>query len=101
MLNYRLEMSVLIVSIEEAKKYLRVDSDEESALITDMINSAEEICEGILRFPLTEFDKIPETVKVSILFIVSNMYEKREEANMKEVIELVTRLLFSYRKESW
>jgi len=91
----------LVISIEEAKKYLRVDSDEESALITDMINSAEEICEGILRFPLTEFNEIPETVKQAVLFIVANMYEKREEADMKEIIELVTRLLFSYRKESW
>jgi len=94
-------MSVLVISIEEAKKYLRVDNSDEDTLITDMINSAEEICEGILRFPLTEFDKVPETVKQSILFIVSNMYEKRDEANMKKIIELVTRLLFSYRKESW
>jgi len=94
-------MSVLVISIEEAKKYLRVDNSDEDTLITDMINSAEEICEGILRFPLTEFDKVPETVKVAVLFIVSNMYEKRDEADMKEVIELVTRLLFSYRKESW
>lgn len=91
----------MIVSLEEIKLYLRVDGDEENTLITNFIITAEEICEGILRFSLSEFAEVPETVKQAILYTVANMYEKREEVDMKEVLNVVTRLLFSYRKEGW
>ena len=37
------EVSVLIVSLEEAKQYLRIDGDEEDALITTFVNTAEEL----------------------------------------------------------
>jgi uncharacterized phage protein (predicted DNA packaging) len=88
-------------SLEEVKLYLRVDGDEENTLITNFMNTAEEICEGILRFPLSEFIEVPETVKQAIMYVVANLYEKREAVEMKEVLNVATRLLFSYRKEGW
>lgn len=91
----------MIISLEEAKLYLRVDGNEEDTLITNFITAAEEICEGILRFSLTDFIELPETVKQAILFAVVNMYELRENFEVKEVLETMTRLVFSYRKESW
>jgi uncharacterized phage protein (predicted DNA packaging) len=91
----------MYVSLEEVKLYLRVDGDGENTLITNFIIAAEEICEGVLRFPLSEFTEVPETVKQAILYAVANMYEKREEIDMKELLNVVTRLLFSYRREGW
>ena len=91
----------MVVSLDEAKLYLKVDGDEEDALITSFILAAEELCEGVLRFPLSEFVAIPDTLKNAVFYTVANMYEKREEADMKEVISIVTRLLFPYRKEGW
>jgi len=91
----------LIVSLEEAKLYLRVDGDAEDALITVFIETAEEICEGILRSSLSEFEEIPDTVKQAIMYVVANLYEKRETLDMKEVMDIVSRLLFSYRKDGW
>lgn len=91
----------MVVSLEEAKLYLRVDGDEENTLITNFVFTAEEICEGVLRFPLTDFDEVPETLKQAILYAAANMYEKRDAVDMKEVLNVVTRLLFSYRKEGW
>jgi len=91
----------LVVTLEEAKLYLRVDSDEENALITKFILIAEELCEDILRYKLLEFETIPEAVRQAILYAVANMYEQRETFDVKSVIETITRLLFSYRKESW
>ncbi|MEG0729631.1 MAG: hypothetical protein RR420_08415 [Anaerovoracaceae bacterium] len=44
---------------------------------------------------------MPETVKQVILYATANMYEKREAVDMKEVLNVATRLLFSYRKEGW
>lgn len=91
----------MIVTLEEVKLYLRIDGDEENMLITNFVYSAEEICEGILRYPLSEFDVIPETVKQAIIYATASMYEKREDIDMKEVMNVLTRLLFSYRKEGW
>lgn len=91
----------MVLSLEEVKLYLRVDGDEENTLITNFILVAEELCEGVLRYPLAELTVIPEAVKQSILYAVANMYEEREKADIKVVIEVMTRLLFAYRKESW
>jgi uncharacterized phage protein (predicted DNA packaging) len=91
----------MTISLEEVKLYLRVDGDEENTLITSFILSAEEICEEILRFQLTEFSELPETVKQAILYAVGNMYEEREKIDMKKIQEVMSRLLYSYRKESW
>lgn len=90
-----------MLTLEEAKKYLRVDGDEEDSLITDFIQSAVDICEGIMRRSITEFDPVPETINQAILFIVSQFYEFRESINVSELIETSKRLLFAYRKESW
>lgn len=91
----------MIVSLEETKIYLRIDGDEENTLVTNFISTAEELCEGVLRFPLSEFEEVPETVRQAVLYLVASMYEMRETINMKEVMDVVTRLLFTYRRESW
>ncbi|NFE94360.1 head-tail connector protein [Clostridium botulinum] len=91
----------MVVTLEETKLYLRVDGDGENTLITKFILTAEELCEDILRYKLTEFEIIPEAVRQAILYAVANMYEMRETFDVKSVIETMVRLLFSYRKESW
>ena len=90
-----------MLSLEEVKLYLRIDGDEEDALIASFLDTAIDLCEGILRFPLSEFEKLPETVKQALLYGVAAMYEKREGASIKEILDVLKRLLFAYRKESW
>jgi len=94
-------VGVLIVTLEEAKLYLKVDGNEDDTLISDCINAAEELCEDILRFPVSEFLEVPETVKQAVLYAIGNLYEQRETMDMKLMIELMTRLLFAYRREGW
>ncbi len=86
-----------MLSLEEVKLYLRINGDEEDALIASFLDTAIELCEGILRFPLSEF----ETLKQALLYGVAAMYEKREGASIKEILDVLKRLLFAYRKESW
>lgn len=91
----------MVISLEEVKLYLRVDGDEENTLITNFITTAEELCEGILRYPLSEFITVPETLKQAILFAVANIYEQRENFDVKSVVDVMTRLLFAYRVDQW
>jgi uncharacterized phage protein (predicted DNA packaging) len=90
-----------VLPLEEVKLYLRIDSDEEDTLIASFLTTAQELCEGIIRFHLSEFEELPETVKQAILYAVAVMYEKREGADIKTTLDVLKRLLFAYRRESW
>ena len=91
----------MVVTVEDVKLYLRVENEEEDTLISTFINVSEELIEGILRYPISDFELIPEVIKEAVMYSVSNMYEKRENYDVKEVLEIITMLLFSYRKEVW
>ncbi|EKY28079.1 head-tail connector protein [Clostridium celatum] len=91
----------MVVSLEEIKLYLRVDGEEEDTLISTFINVSEDLVEGILRYSVSEFEVVPEIVKQAVMYSVANMYEKREDYDAKEVIDIMTKLLFSYRKDEW
>lgn len=95
-----------MLTLEESKLYLRVDSDDEDVLITSLIQTAKEMVEDILRYELTEFDTIPQTINQSMLYIVSTLYESRQVGNanaikMDELIETVRRMVEPYRKKVW
>lgn len=67
-----------ILTLDEAKAFLRVDDDHEDALITHLILTASETAlahaDG-----LTEGDPIPESVRTSALLHVARLYDNREE----------------------
>lgn len=91
----------MVVNLEETKLYLKVDGDEEDALISNFIATAEELCEDILRCPIEGFTVTPEAVKQAILYAVANFHEQRENLDIKALVEVMTRLLFAYRQEAW
>lgn len=91
--------------LDEVKEYLRIDGDEENNLVTSLIIMATELVEDILRRKLTEFEQIPETVRQAVLLTVATFYENRqggkEGLNTAELIDLIRRLTFAYRKEAF
>ena len=92
----------MIVTLENTKAWLRVESTDEDALIESLILAAEDIVAGILRFPLTDFTiDVPEPVKHAIYFAVSKLYEERNELNSGEMTDVLKALLFTYRKVEW
>lgn len=92
----------MIVTLEETKLCIRVEHSDEDALIESFILAAEELVEGILRFPLSEFEgNIPEAIKHVVFFTVSKFYEDRNELDMAELNLVLRALLFSYRKAEW
>ena len=95
-----------MLTLEESKLYLRIDSDDEDTLITSLNKTAQEMVEDILRYQLTEFDTIPETINQSMLYIVSTLYESRQVGNanaikMDELIETIRRMVEPYRRQAW
>ena len=88
-------------SLEEVKSYLRVDTNDDDALITSLVKSAEQLCVNITRAKDTEELYATDTAKVAVLYTVAFLYEHREEAD-HESLELTLRaLLFGERKGAW
>lgn len=86
-------------TIEEMKLYLGIDGNWLDPVIADLINLAQEIIEKVLRYPLSEFEIIPQTIKETAKFIVSTYYNNKEQTNTNEVEKSVALLLSEYRKK--
>ena len=96
-----------MLTLQETKDFLRLDGDDEDALVSSLIVTAKELVEETLRYKLMEFEEIPETVHQAMLIVVGTLYEERQIAkdksgvDRKETLDLVRRMLFSYRKEAF
>lgn len=95
-----------MLSVDEVKVYLRLDTGgEEDELLTAFISSAKEIVENVIRKKISEFNEVPETIRQTMLIVVSTLYENREVGkgglNMEALIDLVRRMTFAYRQERW
>lgn len=94
-----------MLTLQETKEFLRLDGDDEDALISSLIVTSKELVEDTLRYKLTEFAEIPETVHQAMLIVVATLFEERQISkdnksgvDIKETLDLLRRMLFAYRK---
>ena len=84
----------MIISVEEMKKYLRIDFEDDDDLIEAFIGSAQRKIQDILRCDdMTEFEN-DNSVRVAVMFVVAFLYEHREEADHEE-LNLTLRAMLS------
>ncbi len=90
-----------MLTLEEVKGYLRVDYDEDDALIENLIASAKELCMDILR--TEDESQLWEDAngKVAILYAIAYFYEHREDADHKLLTLDLRALLFGGRKAAF
>ena len=87
-----------LITLEEAKAYLRIDGNEEDDLIARLIASADRLCKDIVR------DEKPEesaTYKMAVLFAVAYLYEHREDADYHNLLLTLRALLFGERRDAF
>lgn len=87
-----------MISLEEAKSYLRVDSSDEDSLIEKMIISSDRIVNDVLRLEESETADAAET-DIARLYALAYLYEHREEADHSELLRTLRSLLFGSRRE--
>ena len=91
----------MLVTLNEMKNYLRVDYDEDDALIESMIGASERLCMDVARMDDEgEFAKV-ENAKISVLYAAAYIYEHREEADHRALTLTLRALLFGARKEAF
>ena len=88
----------------KAKEFLRVDGDDEDALISSLLVTAKDLTEDVMRRKLSDFEEMPEPVRQAMLILVATLYEERQVSKGKtgvsvaDTLDLVRRMLFAYRK---
>ncbi len=114
-----------IVSLDMAKAYLRVDSNDEDALIGILISSAEQMARDVARLSTSEWETIQKVttdddgnvltvhtrklkaseiiqlrdlLRIAILYTVGYLFEHREEADHHDLTLTLRNLLFAIRE---
>ena len=70
----------MIVNLDEMKGYLRVDFDDDDALIENFITTGQNLCADIARLSVDELGAIPSS-KIAVMYAVAYLYEHREDAD--------------------
>lgn len=76
----------MIVTTEEAKAYLRVDSADDDQVIGTIRDSAERIVADAWRKTEEGLAECTERAKVAILYTIGYLYEHREEADHADLM---------------
>lgn len=93
------------MTLEEAKTYLRVTSDDEDELIKNLIVTATKQVQDIARFSDEEWavdeEKILIRIRIAVLYTIAYLYEHREDADHNQLNLTLRALLFGVRKEKF
>lgn len=88
----------MIVTVEEAKTHLRIESDEENDFIASLIAQAQAAAVDFCR---VEFEEPgPEPVRLAVLLMVAHYYENRDTPDRQIYVTLrmaFENLLYPYR----
>ena len=99
-----------LVTLTEAKEYLRVDTADEDAMIGILVTSAGRLCADVARLTDDKWEAvnsevedasltpIRETMKVAILYTIAYLFEHREEADHHDLTLTLRSILFAIRE---
>ena len=110
-----------MITMEEAKLYLRVDSSMDERLIDSLLNAAEKVTADVARMSAEEWEKIGDEtteemtirdndllvgeilqlrnlLKTAVLYALGYLYEHREEADHHDMMMTLRNLLSSVRE---
>ena len=110
-----------LITLEEAKAYLRVDSSMEDSLIESLLQSAEKLTADVGRITAEEWDtlwndetetmtirdedissaslvQLRSLLRTAMLFTLGYLYEHREEADHHALVITLRNLLSSVRE---
>ena len=89
------------VTLDEAKEYLRIDTDVEDATVDSLLNSAYSLCMDISRLDGEAYDAAGDIAKTAVLYALAYFYEHRDEADHHALTITVRNLLMGIRKEGF
>ena len=88
----------MIISLEEMKNYLRIDFDDDDALLENLILSSERLCMDIARIKSRSVFEKKDTAKIAVMYAVAYQYEHRENCDHPALTMSLRSLLSGIRK---
>lgn len=92
----------LLVSLYDAREFLRMDGQEDDGVIASLLAAAEALCLDVLRLKGEEApDAAMPVLRTAILYAMAYLYEHREEADHARLLLTLRALLAGERKEEF
>ena len=88
-----------MITLKEAKNYLRVDYDEDDKLIQNLLSTSKQLVMDVGRMSEEDFSVNEDTVRTAMLFALGYLYENRNTADMKKLTLSLRSILFAQREE--
>lgn len=87
-----------MITLQEAKNYLRVDHNEDDKLIQELLLTAKKLCMDVGRMDEEQLAENEDTVRTAMLFALGYLYENRNTADMKKLTLSLRSILFAQRE---
>ena len=87
-----------MITLKEAKNYLRVDYEEDDSLIQNLLSTAKNLVVDVGRMDEDDFTKNEDVVRTAMLYTVSYLYENRNTADFSKLMLTLRAMLFAQRE---
>ena len=88
-----------MITLKEAKNYLRVDYEEDDSLIQNLLSTAKNLVMDVGRMDEDDFTKNEDVVRTAMLYTVSYLYENRNTADFSKLTLTLRAMLFAQRED--
>lgn len=87
-----------MITLKEAKNYLRVDYDEDDKLIQNLLSTSKQLVMDVGRMSEEDFSVNENTVRTAVLFALGYLYENRSNPDYKKLTLNLRSILFAQRE---
>ena len=87
-----------MITLKEAKNYLRVDYDEDDKLIHNLLSTSKQLVMDVGRMSEDDFSVNEDTVRTAVLFALGYLYENRSNPDYKKLTLNLRSILFAQRE---
>ena len=88
-----------MITLKEAKNYLRVDYEEDDKLIQNLLSAAKNLVMDVGRMDEERFSENEDVVRTAMLYTVSYLYENRNTADFSKLTLTLRAMLFAQRED--
>ena len=87
-----------MLTLKEAKNYLRVDYEEDDKLIQNLLSTSKQLVMDVGRMSEEDFSVNEDTVRTAMLFALGYLYENRSNPDYNKLTLNLRSILFAQRE---
>ena len=87
-----------MITLNEAKNYLRIDYEEDDKLICSLLDTAKSLVKDVGRMDEKKLVENEDTTRTAMLFCLGYLYEKRSNPDYHALTMSLRSILFAQRE---